>query len=395
MTETTSNSGKRPRILLLELNRDGTVGGSHYCLRNVALALRSHGYEPVAGFLEDTPFRQAVAALGIETHVFPMPPATRGRVQRLFTVMFGESSRLRRRLRELKIDVLHQNNSVGIGEEWTLAARTARIPVVVHQRGYFCGHWFNRLVTDRLIDCCVAISRSVEDELRRETGIRRIDQIWDFVDTDEFRPLPAEERARLRSEFTGPQQLLVGMAGNIKEWKGQHVLLEALGRLPAAEKARVRCVFFGGVSTRPEDHAYRERLEHLVVDGGLAGAVTFAGFRSDMTRVYPSVDLLVHASTDPEPFGMVIAEAMACGTPVVASRGGGAQEIVEDGVSGWLSARGDAAALAERLGAIVAARDTLPAVGRAARARIEKHFSVAAAIGRLDAMYRDLLAART
>ena len=132
-------------------------------------------------------------------------------------------------------------------------------------------------------------------------------------------------------------------------WKGHEVFLDAVARLPADLPARFYIV--GGPlyrsararSTRPTDLQGRRSGAAL----GVLGRVGFVGHRAEPADVFRALDVVVHASTRPEPFGRVIVEAMACGRAVVASRTGGAAELFEDGVSALGCAPGDRDALAD------------------------------------------------
>jgi glycosyltransferase involved in cell wall biosynthesis len=145
------------------------------------------------------------------------------------------------------------------------------------------------------------------------------------------------------------------------------------------------------VSNRPEDRAYFERLQETVAANALGEVVAFGGFRGGMNRLYPTLDLLAHASIEPEPLGMVLAEAMACGVPVVASHGGGPEDIVIEGETGWLVGRGDVTELADRMVSVVADPTLLARIGQRARVRAVREFSAAAASERLLAVYSELI----
>jgi glycosyltransferase involved in cell wall biosynthesis len=97
------------------------------------------------------------------------------------------------------------------------------------------------------------------------------------------------------------------------------------------------------------EEAYEADLKRLCAELGIAHRVHFLGFQSDIPRLMRMMDLIVHASTAPEPFGRVLVEAMLAQTPLIASRAGGALEIVQDRVSGRLVAPDDAADLREAI----------------------------------------------
>jgi glycosyltransferase involved in cell wall biosynthesis len=92
-----------------------------------------------------------------------------------------------------------------------------------------------------------------------------------------------------------------------------------------------------------------QALKTQVVTLGLQDRVQLLGFRSDVVPIMQACDVIAHTSTAPEPFGRVIVEAMLCGRPIIASAAGGAVELVEPGVTGWLTPLGDAIALADAI----------------------------------------------
>ena len=135
---------------------------------------------------------------------------------------------------------------------------------------------------------------------------------------------------------------LVGIVGRISPWKGQHVLIEAL---QIANIAGIEGRVIGGVLF--SEHNY----ESFILDQARRSIVpiSFAGQVEDVFGELRGLDILVHASTIPEPFGQVIVEAMAAGVPVIASASGAPLEIIEEGVDGALFQPGDAVDLAQCL----------------------------------------------
>jgi glycosyltransferase involved in cell wall biosynthesis len=148
-------------------------------------------------------------------------------------------------------------------------------------------------------------------------------------------------RQTIRQElgFTA-QEFVVGHFSRLAPWKGQHLLLEALTHCSPS----VSVILVGDALFGEED--YVQQLKQQVKDLNLEHRVRFLGFRSDVAELMAACDLIAHTSTAPEPFGRVIVEAMLCGTPVVAAAAGGAIELVEQGVTGWLVTPGDPLKLA-------------------------------------------------
>jgi glycosyltransferase involved in cell wall biosynthesis len=156
-------------------------------------------------------------------------------------------------------------------------------------------------------------------------------------------------------------------------WKGHTTFLRALSRVPAHLK--VRGYIIGGAlyQTEGSQHSLEElRREADLL--GLAGKVGFTGFVEDAASAMRSLDVVVHASTEPEPFGLVIAEAMACGRALVVSQAGGAAEIINAGTDALAHPPGDAEALAACLTRLASDTDLRRRLGAAGRLKAEREF---------------------
>ena len=201
------------------------------------------------------------------------------------------------------------------------------------------------------------------------------------VDLARFKPAP---RSFWIHELLGlaHDARLIGMPAVFARWKGHLQVVEAFERA-AARLEDTHLVLVGGpIYDTTAERGYAEELVRRVRRSSASGArrqqplsdrIHFVKFDPEPWRLYPEFDLVVHFSTRPEPFGRVIAEAMASGVPVIAADAGGPRDIVEDGVTGWRVPPGDVMALAERIvGAFEA--DTGP-MRAAARRAAEERFS--------------------
>jgi glycosyltransferase involved in cell wall biosynthesis len=140
-------------------------------------------------------------------------------------------------------------------------------------------------------------------------------------------------------------------------------------------KAAVRAYVIGGSLYETEgSQRSRAELERIARDLGIAGCVGFPGHVADVPAALRALDIVVHASTSPEPFGMVIAEAMAVGRAVVAVAAGGSQELFEDGVDALGHRIGDAADLADRLSRLIQDAPLRASLGASARASALRRF---------------------
>jgi len=176
--------------------------------------------------------------------------------------------------------------------------------------------------------------------------------------------LTAAERGDVRMQLqTDPGAVVIIMASRLEPWKGHGLLLEALARLPGPHWV----AWIAGGPQRPHEEGYYRGLQQQAERLGISSRVRWLGQRSDVARLLGAADIFCQPNTTPEPFGMVFVEALAAGLPIVATRGGGASEIVT-AASGVLTAaepQAVAAALAELIGNPEERR----ALGAGARAR--------------------------
>ncbi|MDP9788679.1 glycosyltransferase family 4 protein [Agrobacterium tumefaciens] len=175
--------------------------------------------------------------------------------------------------------------------------------------------------------------------------------------------------ARLRAELGLGPQPLVGLFGRLSEWKGQHVFLEAIAAMEGVQAVIVGGALFG-------QEAYEARIREQASSLGLDGRVRFLGFRSDVPELMAAMDAVAHTSIVAEPFGRVVVEAMMCGRPVVATRGGGVTEIIRDGETGLLVPPGEPSALAAALGRVLSDPALAERLAQKGREDVSQRFSL-------------------
>jgi D-inositol-3-phosphate glycosyltransferase len=206
-----------------------------------------------------------------------------------------------------------------------------------------------------LADRIVAASPVEQEYLARHYGVdrRRIAVIPCGVDTELFRPGPQAEARATLGLAPGPVLLYVGRIAPVK---GLDTLLDAVARLRDHGRA-LQLLIVGGDSDEPLD-GHEAELRRRVGQLRLGGHVRFVGARTQpvLRTYYVAADITVLPSYY-ESFGMVALEAMACASPVIASRVGGLATTVRDGVTGYLVADGDADALAARIDSLLGDAD--------------------------------------
>jgi glycosyltransferase involved in cell wall biosynthesis len=400
---------------ILYLNPSGALGGAERVLLSVMAAVRRADPSAELHLLTcaDGPLLDRARRAGARADVLPLPPVLaavgdsrlhgRGlaaRAWRAFSdgvrglpAAVRYARRLGRAVRELAPDVVHSN-----GIKTHLLAGLARpggVPVVWHLHD-FCGSrpLAARLLgrTGRTIAAAVAVSEAVAADARRLMPGVAVRVIANAVDVAAFAPGPGDE-ARLDALAGLPPAadvVRVGLVATYARWKGQDVFLEAAARLRVAGAGRrLRFYVVGGPIYQSAGSQFSEpELRALAGRHGLGEAVGFVPFQDDPAPVYRALDVMVHASTRPEPFGLTIAEAMACGRAVIATQAGGAAELFRHGQDAWGVPPGDAAALASAVERLAADPDQRRRLGESARRSAVERFDD----GRLAADYAALYA---
>ncbi len=278
----------------------------------------------------------------------------------------GYLVRLIRMIRRGRYDLVHLNNGMANRAAAVAALLTGR-PFVVHYHGYChptrMGRWLARRAAG-----FVAISHSVAQSV---TAIgARVDQITTLLNPLTVVPgTGAGVREAVRRAWGVPTQAQVfGIVGRVVGWKGQLEFLAAaervLARLPGAW-----AVVIGDAADGNE--GYHSEVARQAADPALSGRVVLTGYLGNASEIYAGLDLLVHSSIEPEPFGLVISEAMAAGVPVVASPRGAPAELIEDGVSGLLRDPADPKGVAAAVEHLLAAPADAARLATAARQRIQ------------------------
>jgi glycosyltransferase involved in cell wall biosynthesis len=181
----------------------------------------------------------------------------------------------------------------------------------------------------------------------------------------------------------------IGIVGRLVEWKGQHIFLDAALRLVKAGR-RAEFVLIGAALFGEEDYEAKLREQsRAIIQAG--GQVTFAGFQTDIPRLLRELDIFVHASITPEPFGQVVIEAMAEGLPVIGSDGGGVREILCPGETGLLSPMGDGNALSEAIARLMDNPERASRMAQAGYVAVRDRFTAAHNARRIETVYNEML----
>jgi glycosyltransferase involved in cell wall biosynthesis len=222
-------------------------------------------------------------------------------------------------------------------------------------------------VHERRCTLAVANSQAVRRDARLKLGDKLdIQVVLNGIDVDTFTPAGARlDLDALVDRAPQRDRVRVGLVAAMGRYKGHEVFLRAVAAL--RDEPFAAYVVGGQIYETEGSQVVPDRLLALARTLGIEEMIGFTGFVSEPAAAIRALDVVVHATTRPEPFGLVIAEAMACAKPVVVSAAGGAAEIIDDDVNALAFEPGDVAGLAERIRRLVrnaALRERLGTAGR-------------------------------
>jgi glycosyltransferase involved in cell wall biosynthesis len=377
------------------------TSGGEIALVRLLEALRGR-IEPVVVLGEDGPLVATLTDLGIDVRVVPLGDDTRDlRKERLANPLVALSRArdvvryargIARLARELRVDVVH-TNTLKAGFYGSVAARMAGVPSVWHLRDRLAPDYLPRvavlaartataLLPTRVVCISEATFATLSPRLFAVLG-RKAALVPPIPDPLDAAVVP---QAPSRAEGT---PLRIGMVGRLTPWKGQLIALRAFaaaGLDPSARLVLMGSAMFG-------EHDYEREIDAEIDRLGLGDRVELTGFVDDVLGALSTFDVLVHASTIPEPFGQVVLEGLAAGVPVVATREGGPGEIITDRVDGLLYAAGDVAALAGLLRELAGDAGLRARLAAAGRTRVAD-FAPEVVAARMLAVYGSLTGAR-
>lgn len=286
--------------------------------------------------------------------------------------------------RRFKADMIHANNEPLCNRAALLVGKVLQIPTVCHIRGDQDGSRLMKWafgLPDHFIPVSNWVSKSIQNKL--DVPPEKITVIYDGLELEKLDTTSVG--SIFRSQFNIPQEAFaVGLVGLLIPWKGQEIFLDAAAILK--EKIpNLRMIIVGGT---PDDCApFEQMLRRRVEDERLKEAVTFTGHATDMPTVYNGLDVVVSASTSPEPLGMVGVESMAMGRPVIGPNHGGAAEIMEHEKTGLLFESGNAEDLARAISQFYDSVELREKLGKAAREKALKTFAIEEHVRHVQKVY--------
>lgn len=374
------------KVLYFEGNRDGTIGGTYYYVYDLVNSLNKNRYSPIVGFHSNNLFVDKLSESGIETIVVDYPePVTFGdarldklffpvrKIVNLFKMLLLPALRYARLLKKHKIQLVHLSNSIAGNHIWILACMITGIKCITHETGFIKKYTSVDRFFAKRMHAIICVSRAVFENMNRQSmNFPCITVIHNGLYENRCSIEKASDK--LKSEWgIEPDAPVIGVVGNIRVWKGQETLVRATAILKNKYK-NIRCLVVG--DTTPGDVPYLEKLKRICKEKNIENNVILTGFQGHPLDYINIMDIFVHTSIEPEPFGIVILEAMFLSKPVITTTIGGPAEIIEDGISGILIKPDEPQLLAEAIDSLLADKMLSEEYGAAAFEELKKDFTM-------------------
>lgn len=383
-------ANKKIRILHLQL-LPMMSGVQKVALDEMTLIDRNH-FEPLLVCKMPGEFTETAGKLGVECHYVDELQRAISPVKDLKALY-----KLYRLFKELRPDVVHTHSSK-TGVLGRIAAKFAGVPAVMHtvhgfsfdgaggaaQRAiYLMLEWISARFCDAIL-----LLKNADLELTRTTlGVdqKKLHLIPNGVSMTDFAPQAQDAGKPGKCELLGCNEddVTIAMTGRLWEQKNPECFVRAAIEVLKSGAEKVRFYLIG-------DGPLRETLQHIIDASGFSEKITILGWRSDVKALLQVMDVFVLPSRW-EGLPLAILEAMSTGLPVIASDIPGNNDLVEDGVTGYLFERENHQALAARLNLLLSDPVKRTRFGIAARTRVVDHYRIENRVSRIERLYVRLL----
>jgi glycosyltransferase involved in cell wall biosynthesis len=311
-------------------------------------------------------------------------PAALAGFGRAFYAVAGEMASV---IREADVDVIH---SISYPASLYAAFAAARLgtPQIWHEHNIKRLHRVNRVIYRKVAETCrwiIGPSDAVTGNLAK-AGIdpAKLRTVYNGIDLRRFQAPQPDRVPIIRKELgLGDTEKAVGLFGQMLPHKGHRTLIEAAPHI-RQRHPHTRFYFVGALENPP----YERELQALIADRALGERFAFTGWRRDVQDVIRAMDVIVIATTTPEPAALMLMEAMAMERPVVATCTGGTPEIVEDGRTGLLFRPGDANDLAKSVCRLLADPQLARSMGASGRRRVQHAFALERHLETISELYQ-------
>ncbi len=354
------------KIRLLTISATCERGGSDINLLRLLKNLDKNEYDVLHLIPYPGPLMEEFKNTGIRVEIVDMPRIRLFKNPFQYVIIllkfFPTVSKIKKIIEDCKIDIVCTSSMVNL--YGALAARLAHRPHILMAAEYLpilkLVSPYSYFLSGKIVCCSNMVSRMFEKS-------SKVLVKYPGIDLDEFRPNNIDTQT-LREKL-GVRGKLVSMVTRLDRWKGVETFIKAAEYV----KSNAKFIIFAELVIGKEK--YLKKLESTIKQLKVEDKILIKISRCT-PEIMAASDIIVHASLRPEPFGLIIIEAMATGKPVIASKSGGPAEIISDGVDGLLIEPGNPRILASAISRLLQDPKTAQEMSLKAREKVVQEFDI-------------------
>lgn len=370
---------------LLFITHVGAPGGAEYKMMDDCSSTK---YKSKVVHFQHGPIEKILKDKDIHSSVLPMPSSMANftKDDGIFGVLKAIPATLSM-IKSLEQEIKQHDITICVSQKSFILASLAkpftRKPIIWFMNDILSPHYFNSAlikilkITSRLCANHIVLNSNASFKAWEEAGAKtdNVSIIYPGTNFSKFETELTNEAEiiKIQKKYSPDKKPLIGIFGRISEWKGQDIFLKAIAKIPNTNAIIVGDALFG-------EDKYKKSLIDLAENLNIKDRVYFTGHLDNIPCTMAACDVIAHCSTLPEPFGKVIVEASAAGTPVIASDAGGAKEIIIHDQTGQLTPMGDVDALQTAIEKYIDNPELAKEMALKAKEKGKKEFSTAAMI---------------
>lgn len=389
-------------IKIFFLNPSSKIGGAEKSLLDIIKNLDRDKYIPILGIPEPGPLGESAKKNNADVIIIKLPRVVilsgrQGNIRNLLALLIMPLSipvviyRIVSAINSSGAEIVH-TNGLKFHLFTCIAKFFTKLKLIWHFRDLpdeklwkFFILFFAKFFPDKIIVNSDIVEKLFSGKKTKDKIIR----VFNGIDIKNF--IPKKPPTDVRKSFGFSNEFIVGMFSMFTEWKGHSILVRAAEKL-TNQFSDMRFLIVGeALYDTIRNSGLKEKIETMAKEKGLNGFIKFTGYREDIPDLINSVDVVVNPSTKPEPFGRVIAEAMALSKPVIITEGGGLSEIVKENATGIVIPCNDEDALFQAIYKLYKEPALREKFGKKALDVAKFHFSIEEYISNIQNIYEDLI----
>lgn len=378
-------------ILFIEMTFDGTVGGSHTCLYNLVSNLDREKYKGLVLFFQENSYVEKFRNIGVGVHLINRNPVTGGnivirKILNWYRLVYKQRKEFLKIITRHRINLIVVNNSIINSNDIVSVSNNLKVPVIVYERGYDHYHGPDIRLSGRIYSS-VAVSHAIKKNMESQNYKANTRVIYDGLPFKQMNcPVKTNCGDVKRGIGIPDDSIVIGIVGNLREWKGQEYFVRAFMSL-GRKFQNMYGLVIGGFGA--ESAEYVNFIKGIAEGSDVGKRLRFLGFRDDVQNLLGIMDVFVHASIKPEPFGMVILEAMYHNVPIIATNFGGPVEILENGRCGILVPPRNVDAIIEGVEKYLNDSAFRDKIVERAYSRVTETFDLRRTVGLVEELFRE------